>query len=161
MRQRVVAFSLPWGTPCCIFPRTFRSPPRIRRRGHGRTIVRPPPCFLRTPRHLPHVVFQTNAGPPTRDAMKASRRLLLMVSLGLTCCLVLVVTTPAVAKTRPPIEAGDPDVGNTKPQDGPRGTMSFSTTQTWTIGPASTKATVDVWRIYSEYLMTSLLLWHR
>lgn len=57
-----------------------------------------------------------------RDATMASqnptRMKLLALSFGLAISLapLITVATPCQAKTRPPIEAGDPDIGNEKPR---------------------------------------------
>jgi hypothetical protein len=88
---------------------------------------------LRTPRHqqfcaaFPHAVHVPEPVNESGDAMKAShnptlRRLLFLFF----ACLILGALPPqACAKTRPPIDAGDPDVGNNKPSDGPGAASSF------------------------------------
>jgi hypothetical protein len=48
-----------------------------------------------------------------------------IISLFLVCIVAVTFYRPAVAKTRPPIEAGDPDIGNNKPLSGPGSAPAF------------------------------------
>jgi hypothetical protein len=45
------------------------------------------------------------------------------LALAISIALLTNVATPCLAKTRPPIEAGDPDIGNEKPRGSAQGTV--------------------------------------
>ena len=89
--------------------------------------------------------------------MASHRRLpLYLTAFFLTCFAASALTTPGYAKTRPPIEAGDPDVGNNKPQDGPRVSSSMMWTQAST-RVEMRKTRLGAWiRTYLEYLVPTL-----
>jgi hypothetical protein len=46
-----------------------------------------------------------------------TKRLALLLGFALAITVLSIVPAPCSAKTRPPIEAGDPDIGNEKPRD--------------------------------------------
>jgi hypothetical protein len=79
----------------------------------------------------------------------------LLLALTITPLALQIASTQCLAKTRPPIEAGDPDIGNEKPRGASQATTRLIDSQT-TISSGQI-ATNDKW----SYLRTLLFYSYR
>jgi hypothetical protein len=102
---------------------------KVSRDEDARPHLRSPPNAQQSCAAFPRAAHTPEPVNESGDAMKASLNPTLRRFLFLsTACLVIGALPPnAFAKTRPPIEAGDPDVGNSKPSDGPGASASLFT----------------------------------